>query len=433
MKIGAVLGLAIALFPGARAAAAADLSAGDTAFLGELSRRSFLFFSEQTDKKTGITNDRAGADGVARIDDDGHTAGSLAATGFGLAALCVAAERGYLPRAEAADRARAALKFLAEDAPQDHGFLYRMVDPPTGKRIWNSELSSVDMAWLLAGALTARQCFDDPKISALAFSLYDRVDFRWMLGGNPPLLSQGWTPEKKFAGQSRWDTFSEHMLLDLLAIGAPNPAHRIPADVWKNWKRSAQSYGKYKYVADVAPLFIHQYSQAFIDFRGQKDELGINYFDNSVAATLAQRQFFADQSDKYPDYSINVWGGTASDTPTGYKAWGGPPNDGVDGLIAPAAAAGSLMFTPAESLAALLEMKRRWGGDIFRRYAFVDAFNPSRDPARRWTDKDVIGIDVGITLLSAANARDGLIWRVFMRNPEILAAMKAVGFHRAEN
>jgi hypothetical protein len=243
-----------------------------------------------------------------------------------------------------------------------------------------------------------------------------------MMKGQPPLLSMGWTPEKGFI-PTRWDTYSEHMMLDLLAVGSPT--HPIPASEWDDWKRSVVKYDTYTYVAGDTPLFIHQYSQAYVDFRGLKDDHGIDYFQNSVTATQAQRQMFADLGKTTPPYSADVWGGTASDTEHGYKAWGGPPASADDdGTLAPCAPGGSIMFTPEQSLDALREMKKRWGDKAYGRYGFSDAFNP----AAGWYDSDVIGIDQGITVLSAENARDGAIWGWFMKNPEVGRAMSAVGF-----
>jgi hypothetical protein len=413
----AVSGVAAPAAPASR-----PLSKDDAALLDDVERRAFRFFWEQADPQTGLAPDRAANDGGAPRQEKSTGVASVASTGFELSALCVGVERGWAAREKALERARATLSFLLDKAPQEHGFYYHFIDMKTGARMWGSEVSTIDTALLLGGVLTARQCFgDDPQVKALATSIYERVDFPWMLKGKPPLLSMGWTPEKGFI-PARWDTYSEHMILDLLAVGSPT--HPIPASTWDNWKRTNVSYGGYSYVAGDTPLFIHQYSQAYVDFRGLKDGHGIDYFQNSVDATLAQRRFFADLGKTVPPYSENVWGGTASDTERGYKAWGGPPRGDVDdGTLAPCAPAGSLMFTPEESLAALREMKKRWG-KAYGRYGFADAFNP----ATGWTDSDVIGIDQGISLLSAENARGGGIWRWFMRNEEIGRAMGAVGF-----
>jgi len=414
----AVSGVAAPATPAAR-----PLPKDDAAMLDDVALRGFRYFWEQADPKTGLVPDRASADGGAPHQKNTPGVASTASTGFGLTALCLGAERGWAPRAAAVERARTTLSFLLDHAPQVHGFFYHYLDARTGARDWNSEVSTIDTALLLGGVLTARQCFgDDPQVRALATAIYERVDFPWMMKGTPPLLSMGWTPEKGFI-PSRWDTYSEHMLLDLLAVGSPT--HPIAASEWDNWSRAVVHYGTYTYVAGDAPLFIHQYSQAYVDFRGMKDGHGIDYFQNSTTATLAQRQFFADMSKDVPTYSANVWGGTASDTETGYRAWGGPPRSAQDdGTVAPCAPGGSIMFTPEQSLDALVQMKKRWGAKVYGRYGFVDAFNP----ADGWVDDDVIGIDQGITLLSAENARDGAVWKQFMKNPEVARAMTEVGF-----
>lgn len=401
--------------------AAADLS--DDAFLEDLSRRAFSYFAEQADPVTGLVPDRARADGRKIAGPAGAPVASVAATGFGLTALCVGAERGWIPRAEARNRARATLAFLYKSAPQERGWFYHFMGSATGRRAWDSEASSIDTALLLAGALTAGRCFaDEPEVGRLADALYRRVDFPWMLAGGKT-LSMGWTPEKGFIA-ARWDGYSEHMILDLLGIGSRT--HALPASEWYAWSRGGVvAYSSYTYRAVVSPLFIHQFPQAWLDLRGRRDKTGLDYFQNSVTATLAQRAFFQDLSKEIPTYSGDVWGLTASDGPRGYLAWGAPPRDpSIDGTVVPCAPAGSLMFTPKVSLAALRAMKRLYGGKAFGRYGFADAFNPGTG----WVDSDVLGIDQGITLLSAENARGGAVWRWFMANPEIARAMTAAGF-----
>lgn len=402
------------------------LSPDDLKLLDELQRRNARYFLEQADQKTGLVPDRAAADGGSPAQRSTQNIASVASTGFGLSALCVAADRGWVPREEAAARARRTLQFLLDKAPHEHGFFYHFIDARTGARAWNSEASSIDTALLLAGALTAKQCLGDPDVARLADALYARVDFSWMLNGSPDLLSMGWTPEKGFIS-ARWDTYSEHMILDLLAVGSPT--HPITPREWDAWSRPTVAAGGQVFVAGASPLFIHQYSQAYVDFRGKCDRYGMNYFDNSVKATLAQRQVMSDMgkdpSGKYAGWSQDIWGLTASDDcKGGYQAWGVPPLEGaVDGTVVPSAPGGSLMFTPRESLSALRAMRDRypktWG-----RYGFTDSFNPRTS----CVNKDVLGIDQGITLLSAANLQGGDVWEAFMRNPEIPKAMRAVGF-----
>ena len=405
-------------------AAGAVLGPSDRRFLDDLEKRNFDYFREQADPATGLVADRAAADGGAPTQRNTPGVASVASTGFGLSALCVAVKRGDVPREEAAARAKLTLRFLKDKAPQEHGFFYHFLNSRTGAREWKSEVSSIDTALLMAGALTAKQCFADPEIAALVDALYARIDFPWMLDGSPNLLSMGWTPEKGFIA-ARWDTYSEHMVLDLLAVGSPT--HPIPASEWDAWRRPTVTAGGRTFVAGTSPLFIHQYSQAYIDFRGKCDRHGMNYFENSVKATLAQREVMADLGKTRKDYgwSKNIWGLTASDTCKGsYAAWGAPPFEGpVDGTVVPSAPGGSLMFTPRESLDALEEMKARFP-KTYGRYGFTDSFHP----VTGCVNKDVLGIDQGITLLSAANLAGGDVWEQFMKNPEIAAAMTKVGF-----
>lgn len=405
----------------------------DEAFLDDLSRRAFLYFWEQADPDTGLVRDRAGVNGARRSD-----LASIAATGFGLTALCIAAERGWVSPHDARERARTTLAFFAERAAHANGWFYHYMNARTGAREWASEVSSMDTALLLGGVLTARQCFaSDSEIVALATAIYERVDFPWMLNGHPTLLSHGWTPEGGFLS-ARWDTYSEHMLLYLLAIASPT--HPISPDAWYAWRRNPITYAGYTYVYGAPPLFIHQYSHAWIDFRHRREERGMRteWFENSRVATYAHREFCLRLAREFPlSYSETVWGITASDCMrqgrVQYCDWGGPPPPGfprdgrIDGTVVPSAAAGSLMFAPEIALPALRTMKEKfsalYGERVYGRYGFTDAFNPTTG----WVNADVIGISVGVTLLSAENLRAGTVWRFFMRNPEIERALMLIG------
>lgn len=404
---------------------AAALSPAEDAFLEDLEQRAFQFFREHSDSGTGLTLDRAHTNGTTvPPTDGGYNVASTAATGFGLSGYCIAADRGWITPAEARDHVRAALDFFANRAVNVNGWFYHWMDAATGARRWSSEISSIDTALLLGGVLTARQCFaDDAQIAALATQIYNRVDFAWMLNGHPFLLSHGWIPESGWIPY-RWDTYSEHLLLYVLAIGSPT--HPISPRAWYAWQRTWYQYGNYKYLAAVSPLFIHQYSHAWIDFRGRREHRPpyVDYFKNSVAATYAQRQFFIDVlSLEFPQYSATLWGLTASDSANGYVGWGAPPrHPSTDGSVVPCAPGGSLMFAPEIALPALEEMKTRFGASVYGRYGFADAFNPHTG----WVDGDVIGIDLGITLLSAENLRSGKNWFWFMRNDEIGQALRRI-------
>jgi hypothetical protein len=246
-----------------------------------------------------------------------------------------------------------------------------------------------------------------------------------MLNDHPALLAHGWKPETGFLG-ARWDTYSEHLILDLLAIGSPT--HPVSPRSWRAWRRDYITYAGYTYITG-GPLFIHQYSHAWVDFRNRREDRPprTDFFRNSIAATRAHRLFCLSLAKEFPGYTETVWGITASDSEKGYVAWGGPPRDpAIDGTVVPAAAGGSLMFTPDITLAALRAMREKYGERIYGRYGFADAFNPNTG----WVGPDVIGIDVGITLLSAENLRTGNVWRWFMRNREIGRALELVGLRR---
>lgn len=408
-------------------AQAKHLSAPDEAFLEDLSRRSFQYFWDHADPRTGLVLDRAHTGGAGHNESEhSYRIASSAATGFGLTALCIAAERGWISRSEAMERVRTTLRFFAGQAEHKHGWFYHWMDQRSGERRWKSEFSSIDTALLLGGVLTARQYFhNDAETTGLATQIYERVDFPWMLDGHPTLLSHGWRPETGFL-KPRWDTYSEHTILQLLAIGSPT--HAITPESWRAWSRMRMTFAGYTYLTG-GPLFVHQYSHAWVDFRDRREGWYpyTNYFANSVAATLAHRAFCISLAGEFPSYTEHLWGVTASDSAKGYVAWGGPPRDpAIDGTIVPAAAGGSLQFTPALSVAALRTMKEKYGATIYGRYGFADAFNPLTG----WVGPDVIGINVGITLLSAENLRTGNVWRWFMMNREIPKAMRMVGLNR---
>ena len=401
-----------------------QLTSEDQQFLEDLERRSFQYFWAEADPDTGLVPDRARMDG-ATLDENHRNVASIAATGFGLTGLCIAADRKWVSPDQARERTRNTLRFFANKAFQQHGWFYHWLDAKTGERRWQSEVSSIDTALLLAGVLTARQYFgNDPEIRRLATEIYERVDFHWMLNGHPLLLSHGWKPETGFL-KPRWDTYSEDTILYLLAIGSPT--HPIsPASWYALWRDRYRYEGQTYFTTIGVPLFMHQYAHAWIDYRNWRESKGdrIDYFENSVKATLAHRAFCINIANDFPAFGPNVWGITASDSVKGYLAWGGPPRDPeIDGTVVPSAAGGSLMFTPELSVAALRTMREKYGQKVYAKYGFIDAFNPNSG----WVDSDVIGINAGIILLSAENARSGNIWSWFTRNSEIPRAMRLAG------
>lgn len=382
--------------------------------LEEIEKAGFLFFWEQADPGTGQVKDRALARG-----NDARTISSIAATGFGLTALCIGDHRGYQPSADIAARVRATLSFLLNQLPHQNGFFYHFVDAATGARAFNSEVSSIDTAILLCGVLTCRQHFQDAQIQGLATQIYERVNWPWMLNGGPT-FSMGWTPESGFLN-ARWDHYSELMMIYLLGIGSPtNP---VSPDTWKAWSRPTITFQGLTYISGNDPLFTHQYSHAWFDFRSKKDTYA-NYFQNSVTASMAHRLFCLSLALKFSDYSDNLWGITASDSVNGYVVWGGPPAMGpIDGSVVPCATAGSLPFLFTQTIHVLRWIRGHYPR-AWQRYGYVDAFNPLTN----WYNPDVIGIDVGISVLMAENQRTGFVWNTFMKDPAVQAGMNLAGF-----
>ncbi len=188
----------------------------------------------------------------------------------------------------------------------------------TGERHRKSEISSIDTALLMGGVLSVRQCFkNDKEIVRLADKIYNRIDFQWMLDGDKYLLSHGWRDESGFA-KFRWARFSEHQIIYILAIASRKKP--IPAEAWYAWQRNPVEYGQYKYYSGGAPLFVHQFPQAWLDLRNRRDsrEPYINYYENSVKATRAHKDFCLSLAKEFPGYTENIWGITASDSATGY-------------------------------------------------------------------------------------------------------------------
>ncbi|HEX4783584.1 MAG TPA: glucoamylase family protein [Candidatus Sulfotelmatobacter sp.] len=392
------------------------LSPEDDQFLDEVEKASFLFFWEQGSPNTGMVKDRCNV----HTSNQGGAA-SIAATGFGLTALCIGEQRGFISKADALQRVFATLRFLWKKLPNHRGFFYHFANPETGERMFDSEVSSVDTSILLCGLLTCRQHFRHPAVGQLVDLIFSRVDWSW-LSEDTSLLTHGWTPEVGFL-PSRWDYYSELMMINLLGMGSS--AHPLSQETWNAWKRVTFEYDGMRYIGSFAPLFVHQYSQAWFDFRGKRDKYA-DYFQNSVTATEVHRRFCIELGKQFPDYSAELWGITASDSQYGYVAWGGPPAMGpIDGTIVPSAAGGSLPFLPADTLLVLKTIRNRYPS-AWTKYGFLNAFNPLKN----WYDTDVIGIDTGIILLMAENLRTRFVWDTFMKTPEAQRGMERAGFHK---
>jgi hypothetical protein len=392
---------------------------------------------------------------------------SVASTGFALTAYPIGVEEGLVTREAAADRVLATLEFFwrAPQGPEPRGmtgykgFFYHFLDPDTGHRFEDVELSTIDSALLLAGVLFCQSYFDaeapaEQRIRALADSLYLRTEWDWA-AVRPPAVSHGWNPEEGHLPYD-WIGYSEAMVLYVLALGSPS--HPVDPAAWSRWT-SGYRWGEllgHEHVG-FAPLFGHQYSHVWIDFRGIQDEYmrakGIDYFENSRRATLAQRAYAIANPHAWKGYGERLWGLTACDGPVNlqmevggtlrrfetYSARGASfdyVND--DGTIAPTAMAASLPFAPEVVLPGLVAMHEDYP-HAFSRYGFLDAINPTFDfdvpvqhgrvlPGAGWVDSDYLGIDQGPILAMIANYRTDLVWRIMRRNPHMIRGLRAAGF-----
>lgn len=410
--------------------AAARAFASDDDFLEFVQQACFDYFWLGANPANGLVPDRSTATSPS----------SIAAVGFGLSAICIGVDHGWITRAQGLARVRTTLDTFL-NGPQGagssgtigyQGWFYHFLDMNTALRYttFNTELSSIDTALLLAGVLDARQFFDrtDPAeaaIRAAAEALYRQVDWNWMARGTD-VLSMGWHPGSGFLS-ANWVGYNEAMLLYLLGLGAPSNA--LPASAWNRWTQGytwATYYGQ-SYVP-FAPLFGHQYSHCWVDFRHVADAYmtGRNstYFENSRRATLAQRAYCIANPLGRIGYSINVWGLSACDGPNGYAARGAPPAQNDDGTIAPTAAGGSVAFAPEHAIPTLRHFYRQFRRSLWTPYGFRDAFNQGA----QWWGPDTLGIDQGPFVLMIENYRTGKVWRRFMRNAEIQRGLERAGF-----
>jgi hypothetical protein len=394
------------------------LSPEDEAFLDEMQRRGCLFFAEQASPVTGQVLDRAWAANTDGKLDKARMA-SIAATGFGLTSLCIADHRGYQPHAQVLAQVRRTLKYHADTLPHEHGFFSHFNDRETGARFEGSETSSIDTALLLCGVLTARAHFhQEAEIVELATRIYERVDWPWMLNGGKT-FSMGWNPGKGFL-DARWNHYCELMMIYLLALGSPT--HPVPGECWDAWTRPKMNYAGFEYISADDPLFVHQYSHAWFDFRNKRDRYA-DYFANSILATRAHEAFCLSLG---KPFSEDYWGISASDSAHGYTAWGGPPGfGGIDGSVVPYTTAGSLPFMPDACLRVQRSLLKQYGNHAWGRYGFRDAMHP----AVNWFNPDVLGIDLGIGVIMAENLRTGFVWETFSKNPEVAVAFRRAGFH----
>ncbi len=406
------------------------------AILDSLQYGAFRFAWDQANPTNGLIRDRSQPGSPC----------SIAAQGFGFSAICIAVDHGWVSRSDAAARVLTALQTFW-NGPQGpalsgmmgyKGLFYHFLDLSTGVRTWSSELSTIDTALLLAGILDAKQYFDgsDPsevQIRSLADAIYQRVDWTFVRTCNPPccpVIWMGWKPESGFSGFGAWFGYNEAMILYLLAIGSPT--HPILGCSWSSWTagyRWETHYG-YSYV-NFPPLFGHQYSHCWVDFRLYNDAYmnahGITYFENSRRATYAQRAYCIANPGGWTGYDANLWGLTASDDPPPaplYVAHGAPPAQSDNGTITPTAAISSIAFTPEVVIPVIENLYASYKSQLWGPYGFRDAFNLSVG----WFDADVIGIDQGPIAIMIENYRTDRVWSRFMRNPEIASALLQAGF-----
>lgn len=431
------------------------------ALFNDIERRTFQFFWDTTNERNGLTPDRYPS----------RPFSSIAAVGYALTAYPIGVENGWVSRDQAVERTLTTLKFFRDlpSGPQAtgksayHGFYYHFLDMDSGHRFasW-VELSSVDTALLMMGTLFAQSYYDgdeprEVEIRALADVLYKRVDWTW-LQQRAPLVSMGWFPESGFI-EHDWRGYNEGMLLYVLALGSPT--HPVKPEAWTVWTRTYdESWGVYQgeeYLA-FGPLFGHQYSHVWIDFRGIQDDYmrgrGIDYFENSRRAVYAQRAYAIANPMKWKGYGENVWGLTASDGPQQtrqdyrgeqrefrhYSARGAGLGDNFDdGTLAPTAAIASLPFAPEIVIPATLAMHERFGDFLYSSYGFLDAFNPSFEydiplkngrivPGEGWVGSDYLGIDQGPILAMISNYRSAFVWDVMKRNKYIRTGLERAGF-----
>jgi len=419
-------------------------------FLDTLQVRTLKFFLETTDPVTGLTPDRWPSPSPS----------SIAAVGFALTAYPIAVERGLITREQAAQRTLNTLRFFwrlpqhegSENVAGYQGFFYHFLEISQATRAWRCELSSIDTALLLAGVLFAQSYYAgehavELEIRSLADSLYRRANWNWFMADTNGVKT-AWRPEKGF-GPHIWDGYDEAMILYILALGSPT--HPAPTYVWQTWTKPyiwAKYYGL-EFIS-FGPLFGHQYSHCWIDFRGIQDaymkEKGVDYFENSRRATYTQQAHAKANPGQWRDYTKNIWGLTACDGPrdTAFVSAGkkrqfwsyrarGASFDWIedDGTIAPTAAGGSVAFAPEICVPVLRAMRARYGSRLWQQYGFLDSFNPSyltpRTPAG-WFDDDYLGIDQGPIVIMIENLRNNFVWNVMKKNPYIVTGLQRAGF-----
>jgi hypothetical protein len=410
----------------------------DDAFLNYVERQTFNYFWDEANPKNGLIRDRSTEDSAC----------SIAAVGFGLSAINVAVERGWIQREQGADRVLRTLQTLwnsrqgpgASGCAGYHGWFYHFLDLNTGTRAQGSELSSMDTALLMMGVIDAAQFFTDPtnrtevRIRRLSADLLHRIDWPFMLRPDDHLVNMEWRPESGY-GATRWVGYNEGSCLYLLALGGATNA--LPSSLWDGWTRGYQWRDCYGQSLLPEPaLFTHQYSQVWLDLRGIADTYmrsrNSGYFENSRLATLAQRRYAIENPLHFPNYGTNEWGFTACEGPgktvdgvayAGYLARGAPAGYD-DGTIAPTAAASSLPFAPEACLGTLRHLYEAYGTNLWTTEGFRDAYNIRA----HWFARDLLGIDQGPIVVMLENYRTGSTWSRMLASPTIQRGLERAGF-----
>jgi hypothetical protein len=418
--------------PSATVSTVPDLFSSDDAFLDYLQQANFGYFWYTANPNNGLVPDRM-------VNSTSPSACSIAAVGFGLTAIGIGIDHGWITRTQGVARVLTTLNTFL-NGPQGpgtsgtigyEGWFYHFLDLNTATRVSGSELSSIDTTLLLGGVLYAKQYFngtnaDETNIRSMADTIFNRVNWTFMAQGTDA-VAMGWQPTSGFSGYGNWVGYDEGMILYLLGLGtATNP---LPASAWNYWT-SGYTWVTYygESFVPFPPLFGHEYSHCWIDFRHIADAYmnsqSSTYFENSRRAALAQQSYCIANPLGWVGYSSNVWGLTASDDPSGYEAHGAPPALNDDGTIAPTAPGGAMAFTPENSLPTLQYLYSHGRTALWTAYGFRDAFNQSV----QWYDTDELGIDQGPIVIMIENYRTQRVWRLFMQNAEIQRGLQRAGF-----
>jgi hypothetical protein len=399
------------------------------AMLDSLQATAFQYFWNEANPANGLIKDR----------DTAGSPASIAAVGFGLTAICIGVDHGWVSRSDAQARVQTTLQTFWS-GPQGpaasgiigyQGLFYHFLDMNTATRTWDSELSTIDTALLMAGILDAKMYFStsdpgDVTIRALADSIYRRADWEWARNSTLA-IEMGWLPTTGFSTFGGWVGYNEAMILYILALGSPT--HPVNSSVYNTWLSGYSwqtQYGQ-SYIV-FPPLFGHQYSQCWLDLRHTRDNYnrfrGISYFENSRRATLAQRSYAIANPGHFTGYSDSLWGLTASDVPSGYNARGAPPAQNDDGTITPTAPISSIAFAPDEVIPVIRNLYTGYKPYLWSPYGFRDAFNLTVG----WWDTDVLGIDQGPIIIMIENYRTYRVWTRFMQNTDVLQGLSIAHF-----